>query len=156
MWRRPTLPARYQTSTIGSTGLNFRVRDENGWIPCDMVTTIAECLFDFFESHIHNYIHKQTFYYLVRTLLFSLNHCDQALDLLVSVSLMHCCTYTPDLSTLWSTRSLTILRYGISNLEVGFTLRCLQRLSTPHIAPQLCHWRDNWCTNGTTTPVLSY
>ena len=46
MWRRPTLPARYQTSTIGSTGLNFRVRDENGWIPCDMVTTIAECIFD--------------------------------------------------------------------------------------------------------------
>ncbi|CDW61247.1 Cell wall-associated hydrolase [Trichuris trichiura] len=21
-----------------------------------------------------------------------------------------------------------------------------QRLSVPHIAAQLCHWRDNWCT----------
>ena len=81
---------------------------------------------------------------------------DQALDLLVSVSLMHYCTYTPDLSTLWSSRGLTILWYGISNLKVGFTLRCLQRLSNPHIATQLCHWCDNWCTIGVSIPVLSY
>ena len=37
------------------------------------------------------------------------NICDQALDLLVSVSSMHYCTSTPDLSTLSSTRGLTIL-----------------------------------------------
>ena len=45
---------------------------------------------------------------------------------------------------------------GISNLGVGFTLRCFQRLSVPYIAAQLCHWRDNWCTRGTSIPVLSY
>ena len=38
----------------------------------------------------------------------------------------------------------------------GFTLRCFQRLSDPHLAAQLCHWRDNWCTSGASIPVLSY
>ena len=41
-------------------------------------------------------------------------------------------------------------------LEVGFTLRCLQRLSLPHFASQLCHWHDNCCTRDASTPVLSY
>ena len=82
--------------------------------------------------------------------------CDQALDLLVSVSWIHYCTYTSDLSTLWSTRGLTILWYGISYLVVSFTLRCFQRLSRPHFATRPCRWRDNRCTIGASTPVLSY
>ena len=45
---------------------------------------------------------------------------------------------------------------GKSHLGGGFTLRCLQRLSLPDLATQLCHWRDNWCTIGLSTPVLSY
>ena len=69
-----------------------------------------------------------------------------ALDLLVSVRLTCHHAYTPDLSTLSSLRGLTCLRNGKSHLEVGFTLRCLQRLSLPHLATQLCHWRDNWST----------
>jgi len=48
------------------------------------------------------------------------------------------------------------LRNGKSHLEVGFTLRCLQRLSLPHLATQLCHWRDNWSTIDASIPVLSY
>ncbi len=32
------------------------------------------------------------------------------------------------------------LMIGISNLEGGFTLRCLQRLSLPNLATQLCFW----------------
>ena len=68
---------------------------------------------------------------------------DQALDLLVSVSFMRCRTSTPDLSTLSSARGLTSFRNGRSYLEVGFTLRCLQRLSDPHMATQLCRWHDN-------------
>ncbi len=48
------------------------------------------------------------------------------------------------------------LRPGIPNLEVGFPLRCFQRLSVPHIATQLCHWRDNRNTRGASIPVLSY
>ena len=47
MWRRPTLTVRLRTTTIGSAGLNFRVRDENGWVPCDMITTMVECLCTF-------------------------------------------------------------------------------------------------------------
>ena len=68
---------------------------------------------------------------------------DQALDLLVSVSFMRYRTSTPDLSTLSSARGLTSFRNGRSYLEVGFTLRCLQRLSDPHLATQPCRWRDN-------------
>ena len=43
-----------------------------------------------------------------------------------------------------------------SHLRGCFTLRCLQRLSRPYIATQLCRWHDNWCTRGTSIPVLSY
>ena len=45
---------------------------------------------------------------------------------------------------------------GISNLGVGFPLRCFQRLSFPNVATQLCRWRDNWTTIGSSIPVLSY
>jgi hypothetical protein len=45
---------------------------------------------------------------------------------------------------------------GISLLEAGFTLRCLQRLSLPHFATRLCRWRDNRFTRGASIPVLSY
>ena len=36
-WQRPTLPPS-SGSTIGAAGLNFRVRDGNGWYPCAIVT----------------------------------------------------------------------------------------------------------------------
>ena len=58
----------------------------------------------------------------------------QALDRLVSVSSMYCCTSTSDLSTSSSSRGLTRFCDGISHLEGGFTLRCLQRLSRPDLA----------------------
>ncbi len=45
---------------------------------------------------------------------------------------------------------------GRLRLEVGFPLRCLQRLSRQHLATQRCRWRDNWCTRGASVPVLSY
>ena len=48
------------------------------------------------------------------------------------------------------------IKEGKSHLEVGFTLRCFQRLSYPNLATQLCHWRDNWYTIGLSIPVLSY
>lgn len=32
-WHRPTLPVRYQTSTIGASGLNCRVREGTGCTP---------------------------------------------------------------------------------------------------------------------------
>ena len=75
-----------------------------------------------------------------------------SIGLLGSVSFTHCCASTSDLSTWWSSTAL-IARPGF---EVGFPLRCFQRLSLPYIATQLCRWHDNWSTRGTSTPVLSY
>jgi hypothetical protein len=45
---------------------------------------------------------------------------------------------------------------GNSCFEVGFPLRCLQRLSRPHIATLHYRWRDNRSTGGVFNPVLSY
>jgi hypothetical protein len=45
---------------------------------------------------------------------------------------------------------------GRSGFEVGFPLRCFQRLSRPDIATRRCHWHDNRCTRGLFIPVLSY
>ena len=81
---------------------------------------------------------------------------NQALDGLVPVRSIHCCTYTPGLSTLSSTRRLTDLCHERSHLGVGFTLRCFQRLSDPDVATQRYAWRHNWYTIGPSTPVLSY
>ena len=63
--------------------------------------------------------------------------------------------YTADLSP-GSLPGVLLLSNGILILEVGFTLRCLQRLSRPHFASLLCRWHDNSCTSGASTPVLSY
>ena len=64
----------------------------------------------------------------------------QAFDRLVTVSSMHYCTSTSALSTLYSSRGLISLKEGISHLEGGFTLRCLQRLSLPNLATLPCRW----------------
>ena len=45
---------------------------------------------------------------------------------------------------------------GSTRFEVGFPLRCLQRLSRPYIATLHCGWRHNSSTRGTSIPVLSY
>jgi hypothetical protein len=40
--------------------------------------------------------------------------------------------------------------------EEGFPLRCVQRLSRPHLATRRCGWRHNRYTRGASLPVLSY
>ena len=45
---------------------------------------------------------------------------------------------------------------GRNRFEVGFSLRCIQRLSRPHIATLHCGWRHNSSTRGAFIPVLSY
>ena len=81
--------------------------------------------------------------------------CYQALDRLVSSSSTHCCASADDLSP-GSPPGVLLLSDGSLILEVGFTLRCLQRLSHPHFASLLCRWHDNSCTSGASIPVLSY
>ena len=62
---------------------------------------------------------------------------------LVLVGSMHYCTYTSSLSTrssLWYLQlphdSEEPIGRGLPHLEVGFPLRCLQRLSLPNMATQ--------------------
>ena len=74
------------------------------------------------------------------------------IELLVTVSFMHYCTSTPVLST-WSSSTALI---GNTRFQVGFPLRCLQRLSLPYIATLLCPWQDNRSTRDMSIPVLSY
>ena len=59
---------------------------------------------------------------------------------------------TSGLSTWWSTTAL-MARPGF---EVGFPLRCFQRLSRPNLATRLRGWRHDRSTRGSSTPVLSY
>ena len=80
---------------------------------------------------------------------------DQVLDRLVSSSSIRCRTSTDDLSP-GSPPGVLLLSNGTLLLEVGFTLRCLQRLSRPHFASLLCRWHDNSCTSDASTPVLSF
>ena len=80
---------------------------------------------------------------------------DQVLDRLVSSSSKCCHSFTDDLSP-GSLPGVLLLSNGTLILEVGFTLRCLQRLSRPHFASLLCRWHDNSCTSDASTPVLSY
>jgi hypothetical protein len=58
------------------------------------------------------------------------------------------------------TRPINVVVYhgsqGRTRFEVGFSLRCLQRLSRPHVATLHCRWRDNSSTRGASIPVLSY
>jgi hypothetical protein len=42
--QRPTLPHTFACSNIGPAGLNFRVRDGNGWIPRGKITDKAKQL----------------------------------------------------------------------------------------------------------------
>ena len=152
--QRPTLPGRLQPSTIGAERLNFCVRYGNRWIPFAIVTgnLIGFCVP--WKPHIQTSLH------LVRPVSnfpFGLNSIllDQVLDRLVSSSSKCCHSFTDDLSP-GSLPGVLLLSNGTLILEVGFTLRCLQRLSHPHFASLLCRWHDNSCTSDASTPVLSY
>ena len=62
---------------------------------------------------------------------------EQALDLLVPVSFIHCCMSTSGLSPR-RLQGVLLLSNGIYLLEGGFTLRCLQLLSLPDLATRPC------------------
>ncbi len=49
-----------------------------------------------------------------------------------------------------------VLDHRRPHLAEGFTLRCLQRLSRPHVATRRCPERDNRNTSGASLPILSY
>ena len=101
-----------------------------------MLNNNQNCHSTFFISLVPSKLHTVKTNIIIQTY-----HCfGYALDLLVTVSSMCYHTSTSALSTSSSSRGLTNLRYGISHLEGGFTLRCLQRLSLPGLATLLCLW----------------
>ena len=106
----------------------------------------AECSTDWakedYPENIFSYTFKTTYNSLwlpIFHLSFFLSPIGYALDRLVTVSYMHYCTSPSVLSTSSSSRGLTTY-VGISHLEGGFTLRCLQRLSRPGLATLPCSW----------------
>ena len=77
---------------------------------------------------------------------------DQA-DRVISTGKLHALPH-------FHTRPIDVVVYhdsqGKTRFEVGFPLRCLQRLSRPYIATLHCGWRHNRSTRGVSIPVLSY
>ena len=100
----------------------------------------ANCLFlisylRFVPSKLHTILYDL----IISSLSLFLSPIGYALDLLVTVSYTYYYASTSVLSTSSSSRGLTTY-VGISHLEGGFTLRCLQRLSRPGLATLPCSW----------------
>ena len=153
--QRPTLPPGRPDSTIGAGGLNGRVRNGNGCGPSAMVTgmnyqaednrKILTCLDSSAQGVAHAYGFGQCKHHGQASRPISTRQ-------LRALLLLH----TGPINLVVFKGSLGRLPCGRHHLEAGFTLRCFQRLSQPNLATQLCLWRDNWCTRGSSIPVLSY
>ena len=129
-------------STIGAGAFHGRVRNGTGCSRSAIATRSAEgsdCMREADLDHS-----PFGWAWSMRTI--------KPIGLLVPVSFVRYRTSTPGLST-WSSSTALI---GTTRFQVGFALRCLQRLSRPYIATLQCRWRDNRSTSGTSTPVLSY
>ncbi len=182
--RRPNLPGRCQPSTFGAKRLNFCVRDGYRWCPLAIVTGILRVrafALPLGSTCASPRLLRPRFGFRLRTFKtaqwkvdlqspFSISLACASLSLParflayrfrsscrpISIGkLPDCSAFTADLSP-DRLSGVFVLAYWNLLLEVGFTLRCLQRLSTPHFASQLCRWHDNCCTRDASTPVLSY
>ena len=151
--QRPTFPGSFPPSIIGTTELNFRVRDGNGCDLCVITTEYFVCI-TFVRAHskLNNASHFKTLQLTFVLISQSFRSSPRSISIAQLNTLLHL-HLRPINDVVFIG---PYLKSGISYLEVGFTLRCLQRLSLPYLAPQPCHWHDNWCTIGTSIPVLSY
>ncbi len=146
--RRPTLPHTCARSTIGAGGLNCRVRNGNGCFPPATVTGKSKLRKNQAVARLRNRIGLEAMGFAVeesgiigqagRPISTGKLNALQRLHLL------------PINLVIFQGSS------GRPHLGGGFPLRCFQRLSFPNIATQRCRWRDNWCTRGSSIPVLSY
>ena len=203
--QRPTLPHTFACSTIGPAGLNFRVRDGNGWIPRGKITDNLEQSLVFGQLGQRRML--QTFKELENEVsqLNRLAPCTTAeadgwrykalfrrrgalAELLTAAQVLassqklraksfHAPSkFYGQAERAISTGKLRVLlrfdilpinqvvflgpsyplRVGRSHLGECFPLICIQRLSQPNFATQLCHRRDSWNTRGSFIPVLSY
>ena len=156
--RRATLPPGKPGSTIAEAGLNFRVRNGNGCGPCSVDGGIDRSTLAVRAVDQPN---RFTFFVvLLRPRASSRACCGRVVKphgrlVLVSSTCCHASTSSLSNSSSRSALKWTCVQ-GKSHLEAGFPLRCFQRLSDPNVATQLCSWRNNWFTRGSSIPVLSY
>ncbi len=132
-------------STIGAEGFDGRVRNGIGSSPLAIATRPAKRIVMGFETLV-------VFSCDARVRWTWTNESDQA-DRAISTGKLH-------VSPRFHTRPINVVVFhgsrGRPRFEVGFPLRCLQRLSRPYIATLQCGWRHNRSTRGTSIPVLSY
>ena len=141
----PIFPGRLQPSIVGRSELNFRVRDGNGWTLALISTNFL------FHLYPENRTRKED----GRRLRLPAN-CRSS-PRAISTGQLHTlpCFHLRPINQIVFLGPYSI-KDERSHLRGSFTLRCFQRLSRPYIATQLCPWQDNWCTRGTSIPVLSY
>jgi hypothetical protein len=156
--RRATLPPGKPGSTIAEAGLNFRVRNGNGCGPCSMNGGIK--FSSAAQTKRRRPMKQLNDFFFCEPRASSRACCGRVVKphgrlVLVSSTCYHASTSSLSNSSSRSALEWTCVQ-GKSHLEAGFPLRCFQRLSDPNVATQLCSWRNNWFTRGSSIPVLSY
>ena len=154
--RRPTFPHGRPCSIIGAGGLNFCVRNGNRCFPSAMVAGNSSHPTSL-GPHIRPYEVQSGVSGKPLRRLRETQTLGQAARP-ISTGQLHPLPdfHIPPINLVVSEGSSGRLRGGRSYLGASFALRCIQRLSLPHLATQRCPWRDNWCTIGASNPVLSY
>ena len=137
-------------STIGAGAFHGRVRDGIGWGRSAIITRQTKDAFAVGRSGLcvtHGEARSR------RPWSWALINENNQADRAISTGKLHALLR-------FHTRPIDVVVFHGSHarpsFEAGFPLRCLQRLSFPHIATLLCRWRDNRSTRGASIPVLSY
>ena len=126
--RRPTLPGGCPPSTIGAGGLNFSVRNGKR---CTPAAITAEIVKGARKAHPQNSIAATT--------------CSKSRPRAISTGPLNALLrlHVPPINVVVSHGPYSLEGDGKPHLEVGFPLRCFQRLSHPDVANQQRRWHDD-------------
>ena len=154
----PIFPGRLQPSIVGRSELNFRVRDGNGWTLALISTNCQHSSIPSCRPKC-NFLHPEnrTMYrHVLEKAEIACTNCRSS-PRAISTGQLHTLLHfhLRPINQIVSLGPYSI-KDERSHLRESFTLRCFQRLSRPYLATQLCPWQNNWCTRGTSIPVLSY
>ena len=122
-WHGAIVPWSYPQSIVAAAVFHLWVRDGISVVPLR-------------HSHQENCRVQRTPWRLHSDNSYYTNCWGQALGLLVRLGYIHYCTSTSRLSTGILPVTLPTYSGESTHLEVGFPLRCFQRLSAPHLATQ--------------------
>ena len=141
----PIFPGSHPPSIVGVHELNFCVRDGNRWTLVPISTN--------YKGYTLKTEHQSNFAIMEALQLEPAYENCRSSPRLISIGQLHA-------SRRFHLRPINDIVYvepqWRSYLRGSFTLRCLQRLSRPHVATQPCPWQNNWYTRGASIPVLSY